>query len=208
MANRFGNSDDPNDPYHQRYLDRITNSKSNTHKIITRSSDTMSSTSRKKQRRTETTPCGKDERKRRASSAVTPNSSDEMKMNKEFTNVQHKDNKEVEYIKTRNSSDTNKSDSEFDPPDNFMEQLQEMSLPINDHTCCGCGNTQEYCHECMFGIYLTHIVISDWENHQESTMMESDATKLYHEKYIECLRFYCWQEFGLYDTKKNYDIPS
>ena len=114
MANRFGNSDDPNDPYHQRYLDRITNSKNNTHKIITRSSDKMSSTSRKKQRRTETTPCGKNEKKRRASSAVTPNSSDEMKMNKEFTNVQHKDNKEVEYIKTRNSSDTNKSKSEFD----------------------------------------------------------------------------------------------
>ena len=39
-------------------------------------------------------------------------------------------------------------------------------------------------------------------------MMEIDITKLYYEKYIECLRFYCWQEFGLYDTKKNYNIPS
>ena len=73
--------------------------------------------------------------------------------------------------------------------------------------CQACGNMEKYCHQVMFGFFLTHECITMYEDSVEpENVTENMLHKHFVDKYNDRLRIYCWDEFHKYDTCW-YELP-
>lgn len=87
------------------------------------------------------------------------------------------------------------------------EHVVKRMVASSDVTCAGCGNCREHCHNKLFGTFLIHEMISYVEGIDPSNVKEWVVEYEFHQKYLQFLRFYCFMEYGKYDTKRDYKLP-
>ena len=78
---------------------------------------------------------------------------------------------------------------------------------IEGHACKGCGNNCDDCHNQMFGIILTHEVLTAIQKMEPEAATDDWVEHAFTEKYRLFLRFHCFHMYGLYDERQDYTLP-
>ena len=85
--------------------------------------------------------------------------------------------------------------------------MERMVASSGDVTCAGCGNCRDRCHNKIFGTFLIHEIISYVDGIDPANVKEWVVEYEFHQKYLHFLCFYCFMEYGKYDTKMDYKFP-
>ena len=78
---------------------------------------------------------------------------------------------------------------------------------IEGFVCKGCGNCKDDCHDQMFGVILTHEILTSMQYMDPLEATDEWMTKEFTDKYRLFLRFHCFHMYGKYDEKQDYSLP-
>ena len=78
---------------------------------------------------------------------------------------------------------------------------------IEGFVCKGCGNCKDDCHDQMFGVILTHEILTSMQEMEPLEATDEWMLKEFTEKYRLFLRFHCFHMYGKYDEKQDYSLP-
>ena len=81
----------------------------------------------------------------------------------------------------------------------FSSEMEKIEI-----ICSGCKKVEAECHECLFGLFLTHEILHKYgKKNEDYIMTKLEVHKTHYRKYIMLYCYRNWRRFGEYDSKKN-----